>query len=118
MSRGTTRRSARAADEAAVEAPLDEDHGARRRHLAHPADDRDRVAGFAKHVGEPRRLVRREDDPGPIRAPRVDRLRDAPRPARWQDGFAPAEWVARRESAACHRRVLGRDGLPGELERP
>ncbi len=84
----------RAADEPAVEAPLDEDHRARRRHLAHPADDRDRVAGFAEHVGEPRRLVRREDDPGPIRAPRVDRLRDAPRPARWQDGFAPAEWVA------------------------
>ena len=71
----------RAADEAAVEAPLDERDGARRRRLPHPADDRDRVAGLAEEVGQPRRLVRGEDDPGPVRCASRRRA-SASRPAR------------------------------------
>ena len=108
----------RAADEAAVEAPIDERDGARRRRLPHPTDDRDRVAGLAQEVGQPRRLVRGEHDPGAVGTPRVDRLGQPPGPAGRQDRLAPAERVARRQRAAGHRDVLGRDRLPGQLERP
>ena len=70
----------RAADEAAVEAALDERDGARRRRLPDPTDDGDRVAGLAEQVGQPRRLVRGEHDPGTVRAPAVDAPRPAARP--------------------------------------
>ena len=71
----------RAAVEAAVEAPLDERDGARRRRLRDPADDRDRVAGLVEELGQPRRLVGGEDDPGAVGAA-TRRRASASRPAR------------------------------------
>ena len=88
----------RAAGEAAVEAPLDERDGAGRRRLPHPADDGDRVAGLAEQVGETRRLVRGEDDPGAVAraSARPPRRAGRARPG-GQDRLAPAERVARRQ---------------------
>ncbi len=83
-----------------------------------PPDDGDLVTGLAEQVRETRRLVRGEDDPGAIGPPVLDRLRDPARPAGRQDRLAPAERVARRQPAAGHRGIFGRDGFPGELERP
>ena len=118
MSRGTTRRSAlgrrtrtvpnssRSVTNARPSGPptkpplrlrsIERDRAGRRR-LAHPPDDRDRVAGLAEQVGQPRRLVRGEDDPGVVGPPRLDGLDEATGTAGRQDGLAPAERVARRE---------------------
>ena len=106
----------RAADEAAVEAAFDEGDGARRRCLPHPPDDRHGVAGLAEDVGQARRLVRGEDDAVVVGTPGLDGLDKSTGTTGWQDGLAPAERIARRERATGHRRVLGRDRLPGELE--
>ena len=139
MSRGTTRRSAfgrrmrtvpnssRSVTNARPSGPPTnpplrlrsiEGDRARRRRLPHPLDDRDRVAGLAQHVGQPRRLVRGEDDPGVVGSPGLDGLDKSTGTAGRQDGLAPPERVARRERAAGHRDVLGRDRLPGQLEGP
>ena len=115
---GDEREAVRATDEPAVEAALDQRDGARRRRLPHPLDDGDRVAGLAQHVGQARRLVRGEDDPGVVGSPGLDGLDKSTGTTGRQDGLPPAERVARRERAAGHRDVLGRDRLPGELEGP
>ena len=88
----------RAADEAAVEAPLDERDRAGRRRLPHPLDDRDRVAGLAEQVGQPRRLVRGEHDPGAVGSPRRRPHRPAARPGR-PAGPARASRTDRRTTA-------------------
>jgi hypothetical protein len=62
----------RAPDEAAVEATFDQGDGARRRCLPHPPDDRDRMTGLAKDVGQAWRLVRGEDDAVVVGAPALD----------------------------------------------
>ena len=139
MSRGTTRRSAfgrrmrtvpnssRSVTNARPSGPPTnpplrlrsiEGDRARRRRLPDPLDDRDRVAGLAQHVGQPRRLVRGEDDPGVVGSPGLDGLDKSTGTTGRQDRLAPPERVARRERAAGHRDVLGRDRLPGELEGP
>ena len=56
----------RSAFEAAVEAALDEDDGAGRWRVHDPLDDPDRVPGLAEDVGQPRRLVAGEHDPGAL----------------------------------------------------
>ena len=115
---GDEREAVGATDEPAVEAALDQRDRARRRRLPHPPDDRDRVAGLAQHVGQPRRLVRGEDDPGVVGPPGLDGLDKSPGTTGRQDGLPPPERVARGERAAGHRDVLGRDRFPGELEGP
>ena len=109
MSRGTTRRSAfgrrtrtvpnssRSVTKARPSGPPTkpplrlrsiEGDRARRRRLPHPLDDRDRVAGLAEDVGQARRLVGGEDDPGAVGSPgrrrprQVDRHDRAAGPAR------------------------------------
>jgi len=110
------RDAVRTADEAAIEASLDERDRTRRRRLPHPTDDREVVAGFAEDLGESWRLVRCQDDPGTVRSPAVDGLDQAAGTAGRQDGFAPAEGITRRQTATGHRGALGRHGLPGQLE--
>ena len=66
--------------------------------------------GVAQELGQARRLVRREHDPGALRAPAVDRRRERPDRRRRQDRLVPAERVAAR------RRAVGL-ALPGQLER-
>ena len=108
------------AGEAAVEAALDERDRAGRRRLRDAVDDRDRVPGLAEELGQPRGLVRGEDDPGAVGAPGRRPPRRARRgPPERQDRLAPAEQVARRQRRRAPSRVLGRRlGLPGQLERP
>ena len=58
-----------AADEPAVEAPLDEGDRAGRRRGVDPADGGDRTTGFAQQLGQPGGLVGGEDDPLAVRRP-------------------------------------------------
>ena len=87
--------------------------------LVEPVHDRDRMAGLAEDVGEARRLVRGEHDPGAVRLPGA-RPRPASRPARpsGRTGSRQPNGSPRRQAAAGHRGVLGRLRFPGQLERP
>ncbi len=81
-------------------------------------DDGDRVAGLAEDVGEARRLVGGEHDPGAVGSPGLDGLGESTGTTGRQDRLPPAERIARRQPAAGHRGVLGRHRFPGQLERP
>ena len=117
---GDHRQAVRAALEAAVEAPLHQRDGPRRRRLRDPADDPDGVPGLAQELRQARRLVRHEHDARPLAKPVLDAVDQALRPARRQHGLPPAEQVARREALRRegHPLRLARLGLPGELQRP
>ena len=108
----------RTAAEAAVEASTDERDGAGRRRRLDPIDDRHAVAGLVEDLGKPRRLIRREHDPGAILAPRLDGIREATRATQRQRRLAPAEQVARAAATRGHRDVARRFGLPGQLQGP
>ena len=117
---GDHREAVRASLEAAVEAPLDQRDGSRRRRLRDPADDPDGMPGLAQELGEARRLVRHEHDARPLAQPVLDAVDQALRPARRQHGLPPAEEVARRQALrrVGHPLRLARLGLPGELQGP
>ena len=108
----------RAADKAAVEAPLDERDGAGWRRFDDPVDHGHRVPGLAEQVGQPRCLVRGEHDPGAVGSPGLDGGIESPGTTRRQDRLAPAERVTRRQPAAGHRDVFGWDRFPGQLKGP
>ena len=108
----------RAADEAAVEAALDERDRAGGRRLRHPRDDRNGVAAFAEEVRETRRLVGRQHDPGAVGAPGRDGFNQSTGTAGGQDRLSPSERIARRKAAAGHRDILWWDRFPGQLQRP
>ena len=106
----------RAADEAAVEAALDQRDGPGRRSRVEPADGGDRPTGLAQQLRQAGGLVGREDDPLAILGPGRDRVGQPAGPQPGDVGLAPAEQVARAEAAAGDR--LGRLRLPGQLEGP
>ena len=73
-----------------------------------------------EQLREPRGLVAGEDDPRLLAQPVLDAVDEALRPARREDGLAPAEQVAAGQALRGERHALGLAGLglPGELERP
>ena len=64
------------------------------------------MAGLVEELGETRRLVAGEDDPGAVLLPVLDRLRDRRRAGRRELRLAPAEQVAGAQAA-------GREAPPG-----
>ena len=76
------------------------------------------VTILSQEIGEPRGLVRGEDDPCVVGSPGVDSVGDAAGATGWHHGFTPAERIARRQTAARHGGVLGRFRFPGQLQRP
>ena len=76
------------------------------------------MAGLVEELGESRRLVAGEDDPGAVRLPAIDGLGDRRRARRRELRLAPAEQVAGAQAAGRERLLVRQLRLPGELQRP
>ena len=98
----------RPADEPAVEAAADERDRPGRRRLGDPVDDRDRVTGLAEQLGEPRRLVRGEDDPA--RRPRASRRPRRRRPAARPNGRTGSRQPKRSPDESAPRAIAASVG--------
>ena len=88
---GDEREALGAADEAAVEAALDDRDRRGRRRLGQAGHDRGWVAGLGEDLGEARRLVGGEHDPRAVPLPALDGLRESSGPAQRELRLAPAE---------------------------
>ncbi len=112
------REPVRPAGEAPVQASAHERDGTERWGVIDAVDDGDAVPGILEDLGEPRRLIRGEHDPGTVIAPRLDGVRKPTRTSEWQCRFAPPEQIARSTGAAGHGHVRRRFRLPRQLEGP
>ena len=103
----------RAADEPAVQAPVDERDRTRRRRLRDPSRRcRTGWSASARRSASRGAWSEARTIRCAVAAPALDGLDQAAGPTRRQGGLPPAERVARRQAAARHRGVLGRLGSP------